>query len=91
MRMRDEHDIKALENNNIEILNDTLNNIGHTLDDKEKVVPANVWVATTDKAQSKADQQCTSNKYYYYVHGSRLVEPENKRREVSYFYSCFHF
>ena len=62
-----------IENNNMEILNDALNNIGCALEDKEKVMPANVWVAMADEAQLKVDQQCILNKHYYYVHGSRLT------------------
>ena len=71
--MRVEHNIKSLENDGMEASNDALNNIGHALEDKEKVAPANVWVAMADEAQLKVDQQCILNKHYYYVHGSRLT------------------
>ena len=86
MRTRVEHNIKALENNNMETLNDALNNVGCTFEDEEKVMLANVWVAIADEAQLKVDQQRTLNKCCYHVRGSRLTEPESKRREVSYFY-----
>ena len=42
--------IKTLEINHVENLNKTLSNTGNNSDDKEKVIPANVWIAMVDEA-----------------------------------------
>ena len=39
-----------------------------------------------NEGQFKLDQQRILDKYFYYVHGRRITEPETERSKVSLFY-----
>ena len=75
--------VNTLESNHKTSMSEMLHDIGYTDDTKEKVIPGNVFAAMVDEGQFKLEQQRVLNKYYFYVHGKRITEPESKRTLVS--------
>ena len=94
MSARKKQIMKSLEKNHPKSMNEVINNVGHNVDDQERMAPARALEEMVDEAQLKARQEHIINKHCYCAHGTRSTEPEakskNEGESICYciFFSC---